>query len=500
MSRRTWFAVLLLVVLAVPAFAADQPLEGLEGQIAKAMEDFQVPGVAIAVVKDDHVVYAQGLGVRKKGEPAAVDADTLFAIGSTSKAFTAATLAMLVDEGKLRWDDPAGNYLLGFQLYDPLATRELTVRDLLCHRSGLPRGDALWYGTKFDRAEILRRVRYLKPESSFRSKFGYQNIMYLAAGEVTAAVAKTSWDAFVKERLFLPLGMKSSNTSVTALPENGNAAAPHDKVDGAIQSIPWRNIDNVGPAGSINSCVNDMAQWIRLQLGQGTIDGKKLISAAAIKAMLSPQTIIQRSAEIEAREPGSHFIAYGLGWGLRDYQGRLVAEHGGGIDGMTSQVALIPEKKLGLVILTNRGGTLLPRAIARLVYDRFLKINSHDWLAETLALQNDLVQKEKDEQAKREANRAKDTKPWLPLEKYAGTFTSDLYGPTTVTHKDGKLTLDRSGTFAADLDHWHYDTFLAKFQDKAVEPQLITFELDASGKVAALQMTGLGRFDLKASK
>jgi len=499
MTRLSLLATALVLVRSV-AIAADEPTAGLEATITKALDDWQVPGLAIAIVKDDHVVFAKGFGVRKKGEPASVDADTLFAIGSTSKAFTAATLAMLIDEGKLAWDDPVTKHLGGFELYDPAVTRELTVRDLLCHRSGLPRGDALWYGTRNDRDEVLRRVRHLKPDSSFRSKFGYQNIMYLAAGEVTARVAKTSWDDFVKERLFLPLGMKSSNTSVAALPPGGNVATPHNKVADTLEPLPWRNIDNVGPAGSINSNVNDMAQWIRLQLGNGEFEGKRLVSAAAIDEMRSPQTIIQSSPEIKARMPDAHFLAYGLGWMLRDYKGRMAAEHGGGIDGMTSQVALVPEEKLGVVILTNRGGTALPSALSHHVVDRFLKVSGRTWLVDDLALQKEMERKVKELQTKVEAARAKDTKPSLALEKYAARFTSELYGPATVTCKEGKLTMDRDGRFAADLEHWHYDTFRAKYQDKAVEPQLLTFDLDSSGKVAAIEIPELGRFKREEEK
>ncbi|HEY2894308.1 MAG TPA: serine hydrolase [Pirellulales bacterium] len=499
MTRLGLLAATLVLVHGLAVFA-DEPTTGLEATITKALDDWQVPGLAIAVVKDDRVVFAKGFGARKKGEPASVDADTLFAIGSTSKAFTATTLAMLIDEGKLGWDDPVTKHLSGFQLYDPSVTRELTVRDLLCHRSGLPRGDALWYGTRNDRAEILRRVRYLKPESSFRSKFGYQNIMYLAAGQVTAALAKTSWDDFVKERLFLPLGMKSSNTSVTALLAGGNVANPHDKVAGTLEPLPWRNIDNVGPAGSINSNVNDMAQWIRLQLGNGMFEGKRLVSAAAVEEMRSPQTIIQSSPEIKARMPDVHFLAYGLGWMLRDYKGKQVADHGGGIDGMTSQVALLPEEKLGVVILSNRGGTALPSALSRHVFDRYLKVTGRDWLAEGLALQNEMERKRKESQTKEEAARAKDTKPSLALEKYAARFTSELYGPATVAWKDGKLTIDRDGSLPADLEHWHYDTFRAKYKDKAVEPQLITFELDSTGKVSAVEIPELGRFKREEEK
>jgi CubicO group peptidase (beta-lactamase class C family) len=500
MLRSSVLVVVFLLMRTLSAVAADEPTDGLKARIVKALDEWQVPGLAIAIVKDDRVLFAKGFGVRKLAEAAPVDADTLFAIGSTTKAMTAATLAMLIDEGKLAWDDRVTKHLSGFELYDPAVTRELTVRDLLCHRSGLPRGDGLWYGTRYDRAEVLNRVRHLKPESSFRSKFGYQNIMYLAAGQVTGAVAKTSWDDFIKERLFLPLGMKGTNTSVTALSNGGNVATPHQKADDALGPLPWRNIDNIGPAGSVNSNVNDMAQWIRLQLGNGTFEGKRLVSAAAVEEMRSPQTIVQLSDDIKARFPVTHFFSYGLGWMLRDYQGKLLAEHGGGIDGMTSQVALVPEEKLGVVILSNRGGTALPSALSHHVFDRFLGVTGRDWLAEDLKSQNETERKNKETKAKEEAARVKDSKPSLALEKYAAQFTSELYGRARVACKENKLSMERDGRFAADLEHWHFDTFRAKYQDKALEPQLITFELDSAAKVAALELPELGRFKREGEK
>src|SRR4030095_13793074 len=267
--------------------------------------------------------------------------------GSSSKAFTAASIAMLVDEGKLKWDDPATKYLPGFQLFDPYSTRELMVSDLLSHRSGLTRGDLIWYGSAYDRDEILRRVRYLKPSWSLRSRFGYQNIMYLAAGQIIPAVTGKTWDDFVRERIFTPLGMKSTNTSIRTLSSSDNVATPHAKLNDKVQVVAWRNIDNIAPAGSINSNVLDMAQWVRLQLGDGVYEGKRLISSAAIKEMHTPQTIIRREGPMESLYPEAHFLTYGFGWFLSDYRGRKVVEHGGAIDGMRGEDAMMPGRKLG---------------------------------------------------------------------------------------------------------------------------------------------------------
>jgi CubicO group peptidase (beta-lactamase class C family) len=249
------------------------PLRGFSAYVGEAVQRWAIPGLAIVVVKDDAAVYAQGFGVRRLGDTARVTSKTVFAIGSCTKAFTATALAMLVDSGRASWDEPVTRYLRGFELSDPYVTRELTVRDLLTHRSGLMRGDALWYATPYDRAEVLRRIRYLKPSWSFRSRYGYQNIMFLAAGEVVPAVTGMPWDDFVRRRIFDPLGMTATGTSVAALDTAGDVATPHERIEGRVRTIQWRNIDNIGPAGAINSNVLDMAQWVRLQLGGGLYRG-----------------------------------------------------------------------------------------------------------------------------------------------------------------------------------------------------------------------------------
>lgn len=495
--RAAVFVFLFVATGALDSLADDNTLEGLETYVSKAIQDWDVPGLALAIVKDDQVVFAKGFGVCKRGEPRTVDAETLFAIGSTSKGMTAACLAMLVDEGKLAWDDAVTKHLTEFELSDPYVTRELAVRDLLCHRSGLPRGDALWYATPYDRAEVLRRVRYLKPNSSFRSKFGYQNIMYLAAGQIIARASGTSWEKFVRQRLFEPLGMKLSCTSVSELAGNENVSTPHANIDDAPCPVAWRNIDNIAPAGSINSCASDMARWLRLQLGDGQVDGRRLVSAAAMKEMRSPHTIVPITEAIEELLPDVHFLAYGLGWQLLDYHGRKVADHGGGIDGMTAQVALMPEEKLGLVILCNRGGTLLPNLLKFHIFDRYLKITYQDLSAQGRTLAKKQEEKAREEKAKQEASRVVDTKASLALEKYTGTFNDELYGEAQVALEGDHLMLSRGPALVADLEHWHFDTFRAQFHDKVLDSQFVTFRLDASGKVGSLEISDLGTFLLQ---
>ncbi|HEU0252659.1 MAG TPA: serine hydrolase domain-containing protein, partial [Pyrinomonadaceae bacterium] len=275
MKIRLSVIVFVLLIAAQLVVAQQAPGAEFDAYVNKAIKDWGVPGVAIAIVKDDRIVMAKGYGVRELNRPEPVDEKTLFAIGSSSKAFTAMSLAMLVDQGKLKWDDPATKYLPGFQLFDPYSTRELTVMDLVTHRSGLTRGDLLWYASDHDRKEVLRRVRFLKPSWSLRARFGYQNIMFLAAGEVIPSVTGKSWDDFLRERIFNPLGMTSTSTSIKAFAGATNIATPHGKIEDKVQAIAWRNIDNIAPAGSINSNVQDMAQWVRLNLGGGTYEKQR---------------------------------------------------------------------------------------------------------------------------------------------------------------------------------------------------------------------------------
>ncbi len=495
--RRSFLLVTLL--LCAPAMfqtvrAQGSPPAGFDEYVNKALRDWEAPGLAIAVVQDDRVVFAKGYGVRKLGDPTPVNEKTLFAIGSAGKAFTAAAVAMLLDEGKLKWDDPVTKYLPDFEMYDPYVTRELTVRDLLTHRSGIDRGDLLWYGSENSRDEILRRVRFIKPASSLRSVFGYQNLMYLAAGQVAARVSGKSWDEFIRQRIFAPLGMASSNTSITDLKhtdEAANVATPHAKVAGKVVAIPWRNIDNIAPAGAINSNVVDMAQWVRLQLGEGAYQNARLISSGAAKELHTPQTIIRAEPPLSLLYPEAHFMAYGLGWFLSDYRGRKVVEHGGAIDGMRAQVGVIPEEKLGVVILTNLNGTPLPHALMFKVFDAYLAHSSgsqRDWSAELLKVIKPLEEKAKEAEKKVEADRVKGTRASLAPEKYAGTYQNDLYGEVSVTEGEGKLMLRFGPAFTGDLEHWHYDTFRARWRGPILPPVFVSFALNAQGKVEELKL------------
>jgi CubicO group peptidase (beta-lactamase class C family) len=491
--------LLLVVALAQVALAQNGSLTGFDEYVNKSLKDWEVPGVAIAIVKGDQVVLVKGYGVRKLGEPATVDERTLFAIGSSSKAFTAAAVAMLVDEGKVKWDDPVTKYLPGFEMYDPYVTRELTVRDLLTHRSGLQRGDFLWYGSDLDREEIVRRARLIKPSWSLRSTFGYQNIMFLTAGQLVSRVSGKTWDEFIQQRIFTPLAMTSSSTSISAFKTANNVASPHAKRDDKVQAIPWRNIDNIAPAGSINSNVVDMAQWVRLQLAQGTFQNQKIFTPAVAKEMHASQTIIRYEPPYSMWYPEAHFLNYGMGWFLSDYRGRKVVEHGGAIDGMRAEVALMPEEKLGLVVLSNMNGSLLPVALMYRIFDSFLHAPQRDWSAEFLKTTKTLEQAGQAAEKKQESERVTGTNPSLSLEKYPGTYRNDLYGDVTVTSNNGKLHLRFGPAFTGDLEHWHYDTFRARFFAAGDAKIFVTFALNAQGKLdnLTLGMPGMAEYPFK---
>jgi CubicO group peptidase (beta-lactamase class C family) len=487
--------ILAVLLFIVPTIArAQTPAAGdpaaVDAYAQKLLADWHVPGVAVAVVKDDKLLLARGYGVREVGKPEPVDDHTVFAIASCSKAFTAAALAILVDEGKVRWTDPVTKHLPGFQLADPYVTRELTVRDLLCHRSGLGTfaGDLVWYNTTYDRNEVLRRARFLKPTTSFRSAFGYQNILFLAAGQVVPAVTGTTWDDFVKAHIFTPLGMTTAVTSAKAVP--ANAAMPHTLKDGRPIVVPRYDSDSVGPAASVHAGVDDLAKWLRLQLGTGKFDGKRVYAAARAREMWSPQTPLPLAADPGTPSP-AHLKAYALGWFVGDYHGRLRVEHDGSIDGNSTRIILLPELKAGVVAVTN-SDTPVAELLANRVADALLGIESRDRSGELLARAKarDLVKRQVFDRAA--AARRKDARPSLPLPQYAGKYGGDLYGDVTVTADGDKLVLRfvPAPAFVADLEPWQHDTFRLKW--RTLNPYIpdgwATFVLDRGGKAAEVRI------------
>jgi CubicO group peptidase (beta-lactamase class C family) len=490
-----------------PRAAAD-PVATLDAYTAKAVRDWRVPGLAISVVKDGRVVFAKGYGVRELGRPAPVDSQTLFAIGSTTKAMTAAALAMLVDDGKVRWDDPVTRYLPWFQTGDPYVTRELTVRDLLTHRGGLGNADYLWYESEIPVAEVRRRVRFLRPAYSLRSGFVYQNIMYAVAGDVVEAASGMPWEEFVRRRILAPLAMTRTVATLRETQTRDNVAAPHDRIDSAIRTISNASVDPVAPAGSIWSSVADMAKWMRFILDTArAADGRQLLKPATWAELLKPQTIVTPQGFYPtARLTRPHWTTYALGWFQHDYNGRAVSFHTGSIDGMVAIIGLIPDERLGVYVLANLDHAEVRHALMYTVFDLWNADppeagrrergyppqaggSGRDWSAELLKLYGGLQAQADSARARQEARRVAGTRPTLPLERYAGTYADSLYGAVTVTHERGQLVL-RRGARSGALEHWHYDTFRARWANAWQGTSMATFIIGPRGTPDRLEIAG----------
>lgn len=465
--------------------------------VNKAMSDWRVPGLALSIVKDDAVVLAKGYGVKKIGEDTPVDEHTVFGIGSVTKPFTATALAALVSDGKLDWDDRVISYLPDFQHPDPWVTRELTIRDMMSHRTGLPRFVRILLRGAYDLDTYLHRVRCLKAIASFRSRYHYTNTTFEAVGKMFPAMAGKSWEDFMQERIFDPLGMTASSTNVDALQNVANLSTPHANIGGEVRPITWRNIGS-DASGSINSNVVDMAQWVRLHLGKGAYQGKRLISPAAVNETHRPQIVIKPEesevAFFHALKPDINFWTYGLGWFVSDYRGKKAVQHGGQIDGYSPTVALLPQENFGFAILTNIHETMLQVALTYVLFDAYLGGPQRDWNAELLQVAQQMEKEGAAAWQKIVEARAEGTSPSLPLAKYAGTYVDNFCGEATVTEENGKLIVHYGPTSKADLAHWHYDTFRATWRDPMFDPEFVTFTLDKMGAVDAMNIESMAWF------
>src|SRR5262245_4478229 len=379
--RRELFAVLLIVALFSPALSQAFDQVALDAVMDDAMAYWHTPGAAIVVVRGDEIAYIKGFGVKDVKTKQPVTPDTIFAIGSTTKAFTTAAMAILIDQGLMNWDDPVRKHLPYFRLSDPLANESVTLRDLVTHRTGLVRHDMLWYNSPWSREEIIKRIGLVPLSYPFRTTFQYQNIMFLTAGEAVAAAAGMTYEDFVRKRLFNPLGMRSANLSTAHAVIAADHATPHGKRGDKIEPIGWRNLDNVGPASSINASVRDLSGWIRMHLNRGMAVGKQLISAENIREMHSPQQVIRLEGRWKLFFPESETLqlSYGLGWFINDYRGHKLVMHGGTIDGFRASIMLEPKAKLGIAVLANLNGTQMPEATCYNLLDLLLELPKKDW-------------------------------------------------------------------------------------------------------------------------
>lgn len=473
---------------------------GFDAYVAKVMKAFEVPGMAIAVVKDGQVVLAKGYGVRKLGEPAPVDAQTLFGIASNTKAFTAAALGLLVEEGKIEWDGPVTRYLPWFQMWDPYVTREMTVRDLLVHRSGLGLGAGdllLWPESNYTRREIVSRLRFIRPATSFRTAYAYDNMLYIAAGEVIEAVSGMTWEDFISERILKRAGMASSRPRHDASLAGGNVAIPHAVLDKGPAPVAIDENDNMNAAGGIISCAEDMARWMLVHLGEGALpDGTRLFSERTgreLATIVTPIPISAPPAELAAQR--MNFNGYALGLRVSDYRGRKVVNHTGGLSGYVSRVFMVPEIELGIAVLTNQESSDAYNSVIYAVVDKTLGAPPTDWAAAYLKIRARASATTRASLEKAEAGRDASLKPSLPLEAYARTYEDAWYGPIAVTYEGtggaGKLIMNftKSPGFVGDMEPWSRETFVVRWRDRKLRADaFVTFVIDPDGRIVEARM------------
>lgn len=485
----------VIATLAVPALLhAQAPLKDFDAYVARGVRDWRIPGLAIAVVKDDSVVFLKGYGVRELGKPDPVTVHTRFGIMSTTKAFTAMLLAMLVDSGKVGWDDPVTKHLPAFQLADPWVTRELTIRDLVTHRVGFPDPGYLWYADSLSFDEILRRLRFVPAASSLRSRFAYNNVAYAMAGTVAGRTSGSSWAELMRARIYQPLGMTESYPDERSMRAAGitDFTSPHDIFNDTVKVLPVDAplVDPIAPAGAMFSSVSDMARWLRFLLDSTKVNGRRLVSARNAAELFTAQQVVPPDEFYPtARLTHPHFQAYGMGWFLEDYRGEFVAFHTGSIDGRSAIIGLLPDRRLGVAIFTNLDHSELRHALMYTVFDRYLGPQAggtHDWSAEMRQMYGAFKDSAAVRSKTREATRIAGTHATLPLDRYAGSYTDSLFGTATVRHAEGRLSLS-VGLLQGDLEQWQYDLFRVHWRQSLGDPDYVAFTLSADGSVGELR-------------
>jgi CubicO group peptidase (beta-lactamase class C family) len=453
---------LFFSIILISSATAQIDTKPLDKYFSQALSDWQVPGMAVAIVKDGEIIFAKGYGVLEEGKKKKVDEHSMFAVASNTKAFISASLAHLVWEQKISWDDQVVKHLPYFELYDAYSTHETTIRDILSHRVGLGTfsGDVIWYKSEYTAEEVIKHVKYVPQAYSYRAGYGYSNLMFITAGEVIKSVTGMPWDEFVKHHFFEPLAMNRTVTSVNQLAAMKNVASPHKTIDGKITPIPYVNWDNMGAAGGIISNVEDMGKWTILQMNGGLNGADTLFSPTTQVDMWTPHNNHKVSLASQKNIPSRHFNGYGLGWALSDYEGRKIVSHGGGYDGMYSRVTMIPEEKLAVVVLTNsmRG---ISTPITTKTIDVLLGVGGRDWSQETLPRAKKAASRWQEQINKKLTARELGTNPTLPLEAYVGNYYDPMYGAAKVQIEDEHLVLDFAPApqLKSDLSHWHYDAF-----------------------------------------
>jgi CubicO group peptidase (beta-lactamase class C family) len=439
------------------ASSAVVAFNGFDEWVRGVMADWNVPGLAVGAIKDGELVLLEGYGFRDVENRLPVTPRTLMAIGSNSKSFTVVLMGQLADDEQLDWNAPVQQYLPAFRLEDDYAADNMRVRDLVTHVSGLPRHDLLWYGRPIDRNELFSRLRFLEPTTSFRGRWQYQNLMFMTAGYLVEELTGQSWDSRIRERIFEPLNMARSNTSTNDMPRSDDFAFPYVYREGELSKVPFRNIDNVGPAGSINSSVEEMLHYIQMHLNTGEYEGTRVLSEANQQMMTTAQSVVGSPDQYPELGPAT----YGMGTFVSSYRGHKMVNHGGGIDGFISAMGWLPNDGIGVVVLTNMSGEAnpVPTLVERRVFDDLLGLEPLDWNARNKEQVAESRKRQEERQARRDAERVEGTTPSHALEAYAGTYEHEGYGPVEITHQGGGLRI-RLEPYDALLEHFHYDVFL----------------------------------------
>ncbi len=483
------------------AFAQVFTSQQIDSLTEKVLKTFDVPGIAVAVVKDGKVIHAKGYGVQSLKTMKKVDENTLFGVASNSKAFTSAALGMLVDEGKLKWDDRVTDYIPEFKLYNPYVTEEFNIKDLLTHRSGLGlgAGDLMMFpdGSDFTKKDIIHNLRYLKQVSSFRSKYDYDNNLYIVAGEIVAKISGMSWEDFIEKRIMQPLQMTASAASVSRLINRNNAISPHAPVNGKVEAINIDWSETANAAGGIWSNVTDMSKWIIMQMNNGKYgDGlsKQLFSEKAQNEMWAAQTILPARTTAPYQ---THFSAYGLGWGLSDVKGYKQVTHTGGLAGIVTQVVLFPELKLGILVFTNQQVGAAFSAISSTIKDSYLGITGYDWVkimkdrvvageAEAKKV-TDGIWKDIDAEQKNSSNKTE-------ISQFNGVYTDAWFGDIMIATRNGKSRLDckRSPKLTGELFAYKGNTCIVKWDDRSFDADAyVMFSMDEFGKPSGMKMKAI---------
>ncbi|HQR68049.1 MAG TPA: serine hydrolase [Thermoanaerobaculia bacterium] len=489
-SRRpTAVFALLALSLAVPLRAeapAADPLAGWDAVVEKALADWRVPGLAVAVVRGDATLLVKGYGLRDRERRLPVTERTLFPVGSATKGFTTFVMGTLAEEGRLDWNAPVSRYLPGFRMKDPFASERMTPTDLVTHRSGLPRHDALWYNATLSRAELVERLRWLEPSKDFRTDFQYSNLMFVAAGLLVERVTGTSWEEAVRARVFAPLGMTSSGFSGADPRKAPDLALPYEDRDGEVVRTAFRNVAAAGPALSIDSTAADLVPWLKLHANGGSVDGRRIARPETVANLHLPRMetgALQTEAGIV---PGG----YALGWFTDVYRGTRRVYHGADIDGFTALVLLLPERRIGMAFLANLGGSPLPGLLARHLADRLLGLPPREWSAERLAERDRMRESARPAPWPEAGARKAGTKPAHPLEAYAGEYENRGYGVLKVARAGDGLAMTYNG-ITTPMEHWQDETFRGVGRrrgdaDDTFENFRISFLTDATGAVSGL--------------